>query len=79
MVARSDGNSGFVIYASWNGATDIDHWTVFAGSEPAGLQPVGSQRWSGFETTIVVNSDGPVFQVAAIDRHGNELGRSETT
>lgn len=79
MVARSDGNSGAVIYASWNGATEIDHWTVLAGTDQAALQPVGSQPWSGFETTIVVNSGGPFFQVAAIDRHGNELGRSNPT
>jgi hypothetical protein len=79
MAARSDGNSGFVIYASWNGATEIDHWTVLAGTDQAALQPVGSQAWTGFETTIVVSSDGPFFQVAAIDRHGNELGRSDST
>ncbi|MDE3134073.1 MAG: arylsulfotransferase family protein [Acidobacteriota bacterium] len=79
MAARSNGNSGFVIYASWNGATEIDHWTVLAGADQAALQPVGAQPWTGFETTIVVNSEGPFFQVAAIDRHGNELGRSDPT
>ncbi|MGH2862829.1 MAG: arylsulfotransferase family protein [Solirubrobacteraceae bacterium] len=78
LVARSNQGSGFIIYASWNGATEIDHWKVLAGSELA-LEPVGSQPWTGFETTIVVNSHGPAFQVAAIDRHGNELGRSEIT
>lgn len=78
MVARSNLGSGFVIYASWNGATEIDHWTVLAGRDPAALQPVGSQAWTGFETTIIVNSDGPLFAVAANDRHGNELGRSDT-
>jgi Arylsulfotransferase (ASST) len=78
MVARSDVGSGFLIYASWNGATEIDHWTVLAGRDPAALQPVGSQPWTGFETTIVVNSEGPLFAVAAMDRDGNELGRSAT-
>jgi hypothetical protein len=78
MVARSDVGNGFLIYASWNGATEIDHWTVLAGRDPASLQPVGSQPWTGFETTIVVNSEGPLFAVAAIDRDGNELGRSDT-
>lgn len=78
IVARSDQGSGFSVYASWNGATEIDHWTVLAGSEPS-LEPVGSQAWTGFETTIVVNSSGPAFQVVAYDRHGNELGRSDVT
>jgi hypothetical protein len=77
MVARSAPGSGFVIYASWNGATEIDHWTVLAGKSASSLQPVGSQPWSGFETVIVVGSQGPQFAVAAIDRDGNELGRSE--
>lgn len=79
MVARSNSGGSFVIYASWNGATEIDHWSVLAGTDPASLQPVGSQSWTGFETMIVVNSVGPLFQVAAIDRHGNELGRSDVT
>ncbi|HEX3801671.1 MAG TPA: arylsulfotransferase family protein [Solirubrobacteraceae bacterium] len=77
MVARANSGGGFLIYVSWNGATEIDHWTVLAGTDPASLQPVGSQPWSGFETTIVVNSTGPLFVAAAIDRKGNELGRSE--
>lgn len=77
MVARSDAGSGFMVYVSWNGATEIDHWTILAGSDPATLQPVGSQPWTGFETTIVVNSSGPLFVAVANDRHGNELGRSE--
>ncbi len=77
VVARANTGGGFLVYVSWNGATEIDHWTVLAGSDPASLQPVASQAWSGFETTIVVNSNGPLFAVAAIDRDGNELGRSE--
>jgi hypothetical protein len=77
VVARADTGGGFLVYVSWNGATEIDHWTVLSGTDPASLQPVASQSWSGFETTIVVNSNGPLFAAAAIDRAGNELGRSE--
>ena len=79
MVARANSAGGFAIFASWNGATEIDHWLVLAGSDPATLQQVGWQPWTGFETTIVVNSTGPLFAVAAIDKKGNELGRSEVT
>ncbi len=77
IVAHANGGGSFIVYASWNGATEIHRWQVLAGSDPASLQPVGSQSWTGFETTIVVNSDGPLFQVVALDRHGNELGRSD--
>ncbi len=77
VVARTNPSGGFVVYASWNGATEIDHWTVLAGSSAATLKAVGSQRWSGLETAIIVNSEGPAFAVAAIDRDGNELRRSD--
>ena len=77
IVARANSAGGFAIYASWNGATEIDHWLVLAGSDPASLLQVGWQPWTGFETTIVVSSTGPLFAVAAIDKKGNELGRSE--
>jgi len=77
LVARAHPGGGFSIFASWNGATEIDHWVVLAGSSASSLRAVGSQAWSGFETMIVVNSSGPAFAVAAIDRDGHELGRSD--
>ena len=77
VVARTHPGGGFSVYASWNGATEIDHWVVLAGSSASDLREVGSQAWSGFETMIVVNSGGPAFAAAAIDRNGNELGRSD--
>ncbi len=77
VVARTHPGGGFSIYVSWNGATEVDHWVVLAGSSASNLREVGSQAWSGFETMIVVNSNGPAFAVAAIDRDGNELGRSD--
>ncbi len=76
VVARIHPGGGFAIFASWNGATEIDHWLVLAGS-PHSLKEVGSQAWSGFETTVIVNSQGPAFQVVAVDKNGNELGRSD--
>lgn len=77
IVAQASPSGGFAVYASWNGATEIDTWTVMAGKDRSSLQPVATQRWSGLETTIVANSQGPFFQVVAHDRHGGELGRSE--
>jgi hypothetical protein len=76
MVAKANPASGFVVYASWNGATDIDHWVVLAGPNNSSLTPVGSQPWTGFETAIAVNSTGPSFAVVAEDKNGKELGRS---
>ena len=42
------------------------------------LAHVGSQRRSGFETMITVNSAGPYFAVKAVDAGNHVLGRSPT-
>ena len=77
-AARVNPAGGSVVYASWNGATELDSWTVLAGSSASGLKQVGSQRRSGFETAITVNSEGPYFAVTANDASGNPLGQSAT-
>lgn len=76
VVAQANPAGGFAVHASWNGATEIARWTVLAGSEKTSLAEVGSQAWTGFETAIAVNSDGPYFGVVALDSNGHELGRS---
>ena len=77
IVARSYAAGGYVIYVSWNGATQIASWRIEAGANAQSLKPVGTSPWTGFETTIIVDSDGPSFQAVALDSSGNELGRSE--
>jgi hypothetical protein len=76
IAARADPTGGFAVHASWNGATEIARWTVLAGAHRDSLEPVGSQEWTGFETTIAVNSTGPYFVAAAEDTNGREPGRS---
>jgi hypothetical protein len=69
---------GSVVYASWNGATEVSTWTVLAGTSAGTLAKVGSQGRSGFETMITVNSAGPYFAVTAQDAGGHVLGQSAT-
>jgi hypothetical protein len=69
---------GSVVYASWNGSTELDTWTVLAGTTAGALAKAGSQRRAGFETVISVNSEGPYFAVTALDVSGRQLGRSAT-
>ena len=76
VAVREDPGGGTVLYASWNGATEIDSWTVLAGKAKHSLGPVGSQEWTGFETAIAVNSTGPYFAAVALDSKGRVLGRS---
>jgi Arylsulfotransferase (ASST) len=77
IVAKANPAGGFVVRASWNGATEIDQWQVLGGASGSSLEPVGTQRWTGFETAIAVNSTGPAFCAVALDAAGRELGRSE--
>jgi hypothetical protein len=76
VAARKNPAGGYLVYASWNGATEVDRWTILAGASKASLSPVGSQPWTGFETQIAVNSTGPHFAAVAEDHHGKILGRS---
>ncbi|MGH2927224.1 MAG: arylsulfotransferase family protein, partial [Solirubrobacteraceae bacterium] len=78
-LARQNPAGGFIVHASWNGATEIAGWAVLAGSTKSSLTQVGGQPWTGFETAIAVNSVGPYFSAVALDANGKELGRSEVT
>lgn len=76
IAVEANPAGGSIVYASWNGATEIDTWTVLSGKHASTLEPVGSQGWGGFETAIAVNSSGGHFAVVASDSQGKELGRS---
>jgi Arylsulfotransferase (ASST) len=78
LAAHSSSAGGTAVYASWNGATEVDKWTVLAGTSSSGLTEVGSQKRSGFETTITVNTAGPYFAVTAQDAGGHLLAQSAT-
>ena len=77
-AARVNPAGGSVVYASWNGATEVNTWAVLAGKTADALAKVGSQPRSGFETMITVNSAGPYFAVTALDVGNHVLGRSAT-
>ena len=76
IVAQANPAGGFAIHVSWNGATEVARWMVLAGPNRSSLSTVGSQAWTGFETSMVVNSEGPSFCAVAQDASGRELGRS---
>jgi hypothetical protein len=77
-AARVNPAGGSVVYASWNGATEVKTWTVLAGKTADALAKVGAQQRSGFETMVTVNSAGPFFAVTAQDAGGHVLGQSAT-
>ncbi len=75
-AARHRSGGGAVVYASWNGATNVATWRVFAGKSRSALHERGSGRRSGFETAIAVHSNGPYFAVQAHDAKGTLLAKS---
>jgi hypothetical protein len=77
VAARVNPAGGTVVYASWNGATDVAGWTVHGGRHPAAMSRVGQQEWLGFETAIAVASTGPYFSVTPYDDHGRALTGSK--
>src|SRR5918993_1176521 len=64
------------LYVSWNGATEVESWEVFAGPRPGRLESVGSVPWDGFETSMLVQTFDPYIAVRAKDRVGQPLGIS---
>jgi outer membrane protein assembly factor BamB len=76
VAARPNPAGGTVVYASWNGATNLHTWTVLAGDENTSLEVIGSQPSTGFETAIAVGSTAPYYATVAMGPDGKELGRS---
>ena len=58
------------LWASWNGATDVTAWRVFAGSSRRALRDVGTYPASGFETSILAPTAKRFIRVAAIGAAG---------
>jgi hypothetical protein len=70
-----------IVYASWNGATNVARWRVLAGRKPKRLHHVRSRRWKRFETAVRVLHARKLryFAVQAIGRRGRILRTSRTT
>jgi hypothetical protein len=64
------------LYASWNGATEVERWEVLAGPRAGRLEPVGSVPQDGFETAMLVQTSDPYIAVRVKNRFGQVLGTS---
>ena len=68
VIAVSKGGS-VEVYVSWNGATEVVAWEVYAGGNSRTLKSVGVYEKTGFETKVVLGGDeagsGSVVQVKA--------------
>jgi hypothetical protein len=63
------------IYTSWNGATDITGYEIYAGSNLSNLSLVGSGPRTGFETMISVGGLPPdtcLFRTKPVHAQGSD-------
>jgi hypothetical protein len=76
-VAARRGTSGnTVVFASWNGATEVARWRVLAGSSRSDLGKARVVARRGFETAIGLRGAPRYAAVVALDRAGQPLGAS---
>ena len=75
-MASGGKKSEVELYASWNGATEVDSWEVLAGPHPGQLASLGSVPRDGFETAMLAQTSEPYMAVQAIHRSGRVLGDS---
>jgi Arylsulfotransferase (ASST) len=79
VAAADEPGAGTDAYMSWNGATEVAEWELFAGSSPSTLQSVRRAPRRGFETKITASGAPRYVQVRARDAAGNVLGTSAPT
>ena len=78
-VGRSRATGRTVLYASWNGATDVAaYWQVHAGSSASDMRVIGVARRHGFETAIPLRTSGGHFAITALDEDGSRMATSRT-
>lgn len=68
------------VYLSWNGATEVAHWTVYGSANATGVdgrwETLGTHARMGFETSVVLADHWPVVQAEALDAGGQVLAMS---
>jgi len=79
VVAADEAGAGTDAYMSWNGATEVATWELFAGSSPSTLQSVGRAPKRGFETKMTAPRVPRFVQVRARNAAGEVLSTSAPT
>jgi hypothetical protein len=75
-MAVARGTATAIVYASYNGCTDVAAWLVLGGPNASKLTPLGRADRLGFETAITVPTPPAYVAVEAIGSAGNVLARS---
>jgi hypothetical protein len=67
------------VYVSWNGDTNVTHWTVLAGASPITLAPAATSKRTGFETRLSVPSSDTHVAVSGNNSSGTTITTSRVT
>jgi EmrB/QacA subfamily drug resistance transporter len=65
-----------IVYASWNGATELASWRVLDHSDGSAPTVLASHAKEGFETVISVSQARGNLQLQALDANGRVIGTS---
>ncbi|WP_278314644.1 arylsulfotransferase family protein [Lolliginicoccus levis] len=76
--ARAD-NRSTRVSVSWNGATQVRRWRVWAGPSEDELEVVRTVPREGFETEAIIDGAFDVVRVDALDVIGETIGSSAVT
>jgi hypothetical protein len=68
-----------IVHVSWNGATGLSSWRVFAGASPSSLRAQATIPASDFESSTILPKKYTYVQAQALDRAGRVLGASPAT
>jgi Arylsulfotransferase (ASST) len=77
VAVVANGGGTYTVYASWNGATDVDGWRLMAGESTDQLTMIDSSPRGGFETAMVTRTTEPWVAVQAVDAQGQVMGISK--
>lgn len=76
FVEQASSGRSYRGYVSWNGATDVEGWNVYAGLSIDSVKHLGTVENKGFETMFVLPCWTRFAQVGAIEQ-GREVRKSK--
>lgn len=77
VAVRASGREAVVVYASWNGATEVASWQVLGGPAATGLAALRTVPRDGFETWATLRPVPSYVAVAALAGDGSVLATSD--
>ena len=76
LASLNDTGEETIVYASWNGATDVASWRVLAGAQAGALKARTVIAATDFESSTTLPQKQPFVAVQALDSAGRVLATS---